>query len=67
MRKETFEKFIKKELEQLDIKENSRAYKFIYDQAIEAAEFMGKRDLRQLIEDHLNLLPQEFFYEWKEK
>lgn len=46
-------KFIENELRDLDVEKGSEAYDYIYNQAVAAADILTKKELKQLIEDHL--------------
>lgn len=56
------DKFIRKELKDLDVPVNSLAFKNIYDNAIEAADILTKVELTKYIEDSIESLPRSFFW-----
>jgi hypothetical protein len=56
------EKFIKKELSDLDIPENCDAYIAVYESAIVASTIMTKKELVEYIEGFLESLPNSFFH-----
>lgn len=61
MKIEAAKKLIVKELKDLDISENSQAYKLIYDNAIAASEILTKKELIELIEGSADSLPNHLF------
>lgn len=54
--------FIKNELYQLDVPKGSRAYDLVYTECLAAMDLLSKKELKQLIEDHLDVLPNSYFY-----
>lgn len=61
MKIEAAKKLIVKELKDLDISENSQAYKLIYDNAIAASEILTKKELIELIEGSADSFPNHLF------
>lgn len=55
-------KFIVNELEQLDIPRDSRAYRIILDNALEAADVFTRKELKQYIQECFETLPNSLFY-----
>lgn len=53
--------FIEKELKDLDVPKDSDAYRFLYENAIEAADIMSRKELKAYIEAQLELLPNSHF------
>lgn len=63
MKKNTADKFIKKELADLDMQYGTFHWFKIYFNAIEAAEILNKKELKQLIQDSVELIPLSQRYE----
>ena len=59
--KEQIIKFIEDDLEDFGIQKDERAYSILYENAIEAAEIMEKKELQKYIEDYINSLPLSYF------
>lgn len=55
--------FIENELRDLDVPPTSLAYSEVFENALHASEILTKRELKKLIEEHLNSLPNEY---WRE-
>lgn len=55
--------FVERELRDLDVPVNSRAWNQTFENATEAAEILSKKELKKYIEEYLELLPNAFFQE----
>jgi len=53
--------FIKKQLKDLNVPEDCRAYVLTFENAAEAADIMTKAELKKYIEDYINELPSNMF------
>lgn len=62
MKTKTAQNFITKELTDLDVPKDSKAWSTVFDTAIEASEIMTKKELKKYIEDYVHSLPNDFFF-----
>lgn len=61
MNTQKVQKFVESQLKDLDVPKGSRAYSEVYENAVEAAEILTKKELIALIEAQLELLPNSYF------
>lgn len=57
----TARKFIISELIDLDVPRTSYAWRYILDNATEAADIMTRAELREYIEGQVEILPPDYF------
>jgi hypothetical protein len=62
MKRSTAEKFVMKELIDLSVPVGTMAFNDVYENAVEAAEILTKKELITLIQDQIELLPAYKFF-----
>ena len=61
MKKDFAKRLTKKELDDLNVPPKSIAFYTVMENALEASEILTTKELKQLISDHLDILPRSFF------